>query len=43
MVYWATVASGFDSTTIASPNSFKSIRDLTVNLKGEERGLKSSK
>lgn len=40
MVYWATVASGFDSTTIASSNPFKSIGDLPLNLKGEERGLK---
>lgn len=40
MVYWATVASGFDSTTIASSNSFKSIEDLPLILKGRERGLK---
>lgn len=43
MVYWATVASGFDSTITASSNSFKSIGDLPSHLKGEERALKSSK
>lgn len=40
MVYWATVASGFDSTTTASSNSFKSIGDWPLILKGKERGLK---
>lgn len=43
MVYWATVASGFDSTTIASSNPFKSIEDFPLNLKGEERSLKNLK
>lgn len=40
MAYWATVASGFDSTTTASSNSFKSIGDWPLILKGKERGLK---
>lgn len=43
MVYWAKAASGFVSTITTSSNSFKSIGELPLVLKGEERVLKSSK